>query len=135
MPSAAPGGGLGGASHGTLSLRGHLISSSRVRARGGGSRALFAFFVFFLVLCLGQSVVVMGVVCLMVAPFWAVKTVGIFSLVAQRFPFGAASAEYGPWGSVSSKLVPTGWSGTVANVLLVIPLLMNVSPCRSTVTP
>ena len=46
---------------------------------------------------------------------------------AQRFPF-AASAEYWPSGSVSSKL-PTGTSGTVLNVLDVIPaLLMNV--CR-----
>ena len=51
---------------------------------------------------------------------------GIVSFALHRFPF-AASAEYGPWGKVSSKL-PTGWSGTALNVLLVMPaLLMNVS--------
>ena len=52
----------------------------------------------------------------------------------QRLPL-AARAEYLPSGSVSSKLV-TGWSGTVLNVLLVIPaLLMNVLPVRTIFTP
>ena len=69
-----------------------------------------------------------------VCPFCAVKVVGMVSFVLQRLPF-AASAEFGPWGSVSLKLV-TGWSGMVRNVLLVIPcLLMNVSPCRFIVIP
>jgi len=40
-----------------------------------------------------------------------------------------------PSGDVSSKLT-TGASGIVRNVLLVIPALsMNVSPCKSSVTP
>ena len=63
------------------------------------------------------------------APFCATNSVGIFSLLwaAQRFPF-AASAEYGPSGRYSSNVL-TGTSGTVLNVLLVIPaLLMNVLP-------
>jgi len=52
----------------------------------------------------------------------------------HRLPL-AASAEYGPSGSVSSKLV-TGWSGTVLNVELVIPAgLMYVLPVRTIVTP
>ena len=77
---------------------------------------------------------VTGVDWWIVIPFCAVNAVGIISLLLQRFPL-AASAEYLPSGSVSSKL-PTGASGTVRNVLLVIPaLLMNVSPCRSSVTP
>ena len=60
-------------------------------------------------------------------------TVTVF-VSAHRFPF-AASAEYLPSGNVSSKL-PTGASGTVLNVLDVIPaLLMNVVPTRSIVTP
>ena len=68
------------------------------------------------------------------APFWATNSVGIVSFDVQRLPF-AARAEYLPSGSVSSKLV-TGWSGTVWNVLEVIPaLLMNVEPTRSIVTP
>ena len=47
----------------------------------------------------------------------------------------AASALNGPSGSFNSKLV-IGTSGTLRNVLLVIPaLLMNVSPCKNTVTP
>src|SRR6185437_208277 len=91
----------------------------------------FAFFAFFV---LGQPVTLIGVDCLMTIPFCASNRVGIFSLVLQRFPL-AASAEYLPCGSVSSKL-PTGASGTVWNVLLVMPaLLMNVSPCKSSVTP
>lgn len=43
----------------------------------------------------------------------------IVRLLAHRST-GAASALLGPWGSVSWKLV-TGWSGTVLNVLLVMP--------------
>ena len=62
------------------------------------------------------------------------NSVGITSLLLQRFVF-AVSAAYGPWGSVNSN-VPTGTSGIVLNVLLVIPaLLMNVEPTRSTVAP
>jgi hypothetical protein len=55
------------------------------------------------------------------------------SLVLQRLPL-AANAEYGPWGSVSSKVLK-GAAGTVLKVLLVMPLLMAVLPTRSTVTP
>ena len=116
-------------------------------------------------LALPQPVTVIGVFCLTTAPFWAVNAVGIVSeawsvvgtlrvtvllwplplivtflltstvfVRVHRLPL-AASAESLPSGSVSSKLV-TGWSGTVWNVLLVIPaLLMNVSPCRSIVKP
>ena len=81
-----------------------------------------------------QPVTPIGVDCLMTAPFCATNRVGIVSLLLQRFPF-AARAEYLPSGSVSWKL-PTGASGTVLNVLLVMPaLLMNVSPCRSSVIP
>jgi hypothetical protein len=69
--------------------------------------------------------------------FWfcgALRADGMRSLAVQRSPV-AASAEFGPCGSVSSN-VPTGTSGMVRNVELVIPSgLMNVSPCRSTVTP
>ncbi len=45
-------------------------------------------------------------------------TVTVF-VSEQTLPL-AAKAEYLPSGSVSSKLV-TGWSGTVWNVLLVMP--------------
>ena len=70
----------------------------------------------------------------MTAPFCAVNAVGIFRALLQRFPF-AANAEFLPCGSFSSKL-PTGTSGNVRNVLLVIPaLLMNVSPCSWMVVP
>src|ERR1039457_2657071 len=68
------------------------------------------------------------------APFWPTNAVGIASLLVQRLPL-AARAENLPSGSVSSN-VPTGTSGTVLNVLLVIPaLLMNVVPTRSTIVP
>lgn len=91
-------------------------------------------FVFLGVVCLVQCVVVMCVVWCIVVPFWAVNVVGMFSLWVHRLPF-AASAEFGPWGSVSSN-VPTGSSGIAGKVELVIPfLLMNVSPCRLSVTP
>ena len=89
----------------------------------------FLRFLCLFVLCLGQFVTVIGVFWLCLIPFAAMNDVGICSLVVQRFPL-AASAESGPWGSVSSN-TPTGTSGTVCNVLLVIPvLLMNVSACR-----
>ena len=75
-----------------------------------------------------------GVDWLILIPLAAMKAVGIFSLLVQRFPL-AARAESGPWGSVSSN-VPTGTSGTWRRVLLVIPfLLMNVSACNCTVVP
>ena len=122
-------------------------------------RAFLAFF------ALAQPVTLIGVFSWITAPFCAVKAVGISSdedsvsrtlrvtvfvwplavsftlcltravLVGlHRFPF-AASAENDPSGSVSSN-VPTGTSGIVWKVELVIPaLLMNVSECRSTVTP
>src|ERR1700722_6570690 len=90
---------------------------------------------FLAVLCFTQPVTPIGVFCLMVAPFWAVNAVGITSLGWQRLPL-AASAEYLPWGRLSSKL-PTGASGMVWNVLEVMFVfgLMNVSPCRFRVTP
>jgi hypothetical protein len=82
----------------------------------------------------GHPVTVIFVVSWICRPFWAVNAVGIASLLLHRFPL-AASAEYGFSGKVSSN-VPTGTSGTVLNVLLVIPaLLMNVVPTNSTVTP
>jgi hypothetical protein len=43
-------------------------------------------------LCRGQPLTPIGVDCLIVAPFWAVNAVGIFSLLLQRLPL-AASAE------------------------------------------
>jgi len=79
-------------------------------------------------------VTVIGVLWRIPMLSWAMNSVGIASLLLQRLPL-AASAENVPSGSVSSN-VPTGTSGTVLNVLLVIPaLLMNVAPTRSTVTP
>src|SRR5580693_5984588 len=60
---------------------------------------VFAFFA----LCFGQPVVVIGVVWCSSAPFCALNAVGIFKVLWQRLPF-AASAEYGPCGSFSSKL-------------------------------
>src|SRR6202035_4431032 len=86
---------------------------------------LCAFFLTFF----AQPVTLIGVDCLIVAPFCAVNAVGIFSVSLHRLP-GAANAENLPWGSVSSN-VPTGASGTVRNVLLVTPWgLMNVSACN-----
>ena len=83
---------------------------------------------------MGQPVTATFVVWLSRAPFCPTNSVGIDSLLVQRFPI-AASAEYGPWGSISSKL-ETGWSGTVLNVLEVTPvLLMKVLPTRSIVMP
>jgi hypothetical protein len=98
--------------------------------------APFAFFLgfFFTCLCFGHPVTLIGVDCLIVAPFCAVNAVGIFNVLLHRFVF-AANAEYLPCGNVSSN-VPTGASGTVRNVLLVIPaLLMNVSACNWMVVP
>ncbi len=57
------------------------------------------------------------------------NSLGIVSFCPHRLPF-AASAEYLPSGRVSSKVLK-GWSGTVLNVVEVIPaLLMNVVPTR-----
>src|SRR5271167_55442 len=85
-------------------------------------------------IAVGQPVATIFVDCLSTAPFWPTNSLGIVSLLVHRFPF-AASAEYLPSGSVSSKLL-NGASGTVLNVVLVIPaLLMNVAPTMSTVTP
>ncbi len=83
---------------------------------------------------MGQPVTAIFVLVLISAPFCPTNSVGIASFSLQKLPF-AASAENGPCGSVSSN-VPTGTSGTVLNVELVIPaLLMNVEPTRCTVTP
>jgi hypothetical protein len=65
---------------------------------------------------LTHPVTLIGVDCLMAAPFCAVNAVCIRSVLLHRFPF-AASAEYLSWGNVSSE-VPTGASGIVRNVLL-----------------
>ncbi len=83
-----------------------------------------------------QPLTAIFVVSWIAAPFWPMNSVGIVSLLAsvQRLPF-AARALYLPSGNVSVKL-ENGWSGTVLNVVLVIPdLLMNVVPTRSIVTP
>src|SRR6202034_823510 len=90
---------------------------------------------FFLAFALAQPVTLIGVDWWITAPSCPVNAVGIVSFVLQRFPF-AASAEYLPCGRFSSKLA-IGTSGTFLNVLLVILvlLLMNVEPTRSTVTP
>jgi hypothetical protein len=83
---------------------------------------------------LAQPVAVIFVDVWITAPFCPRNAVGIASFDLHRLPF-AASAENLPCGSVSSK-VPTGTSGTVLNVLLVIPAFeMNVEPTRWTVTP
>src|SRR5580698_4320567 len=57
-----------------------------------------------------QPVTLIFVDSLIFSPFWARNSVGIVSLLVQRFPL-AASAEYLPWGRFSSKL-EIGWSGT-----------------------
>ncbi len=107
--------------HGNLSAREPVAQAQPLRARP----ALRAF---------GHPVTAIVVLRRIVAVSCATNSVGIASLLLQRLPF-AASAENLPSGRVSSK-VPTGTSGTVLNVLLVIPaLLMNVVPTRSTVTP
>src|SRR5665213_1464455 len=94
--------------------------------------ALPFFFVAFL--CFGQPVTAIFVLSWISAPFCPTKAVGIASFDLQRVPL-AARAEYLPSGSVNSKL-PTGTSGTVLNVELVIPAFeMNVVPTRSTVVP
>ena len=68
------------------------------------------------------------------APFCATNSVGIVSFLGHRLP-SVVSAEYGPSGRFSSKL-PTGASGTVLNVLLVIPVFADERvPTRSIVTP
>ena len=82
----------------------------------------------------GQPVTSMWVSWLISAPFWRDEFCRHreFALaeVAVRCQGGVLAL-----GEVSSKL-PKGTSGTVLNVLLVIPaLLMNVSPTSSTVTP
>ncbi len=82
---------------------------------------------FFTLLAFGQPVTLIFVDWWITAPFCATNSVGIFNppLTVHKFAF-AVSAEYFPWGSVSSNVL-TGASGTVLNVLLVIPaLLMNV---------
>jgi len=63
-------------------------------------------------------VTVIGVFCLITAPFCAVNAVGIRKRAEQRSPT-AASAESGPCGSVRWN-VPSGRSATKQNVLLVI---------------
>src|SRR6202167_1926833 len=94
----------------------------------------FFFVVFFAFFAFGQPVTAIFVLCLIAAPFCATNSVGIVSLLVHRSPF-AASAEYLPSGRYSSNVL-TGTSGTVLNVLEVIPaLLMNVVPVRSTLTP
>src|ERR1700730_16957770 len=100
---------------------------------------LFFFFVFFL--AFGQPRSAIFVLCLITAPFWPVIVVGISSLAAalQRLYLALAgrltvSAECGPSGRLSSKLV-IGTSGTLAKVLLVMPLAMWTLPVRSTRTP
>lgn len=65
-----------------------------------------------------QPVTAIGVDRLTTAPFCATNRVGIVSVWVHRSRL-AASAEYGPSGNVNSKL-PTGASGTVLNVELVI---------------
>jgi hypothetical protein len=86
-----------------------------------------------LFLCFGQLVGVIGVFWWMIVLFCAVMVVGIVSLVVQGLPL-VASAEYRPWGRVSLNVV-TGWSGIVRRVLLVMPLLMNVSAFSWMVMP
>ena len=81
-----------------------------------------------------QSVTSMWVSWLRVAPFCPTNAVGMSRFCWQRLPL-AASAEYLPSGSVSSK-VSNGTSGVEANVEDVMPaLLMNVSPTSLIVTP
>ena len=67
------------------------------------------------------------------APLCAAIVVGTVSAFEQRPP-SAVSAEWGPTGSVSTKL-ETGTSGIAANVELVIPFVIFVLPVRITVTP
>src|SRR6478609_4269341 len=59
--------------------------------------------------------------------------VGMNSFCLHRFP-NAASAEYLPVGSFTSKL-DTGTSGMAAKLEVVMPLAMFVLPTRITVTP
>src|ERR1700683_1333402 len=90
---------------------------------------------------LAQPVTVMGVSSWISRPFWALKRVGIFRFWPQKLPFAlagrfASNSENGPAGIVTS-IDSNGVSGVLRNVALVTPVLpaMNVSPCRSTVTP
>src|ERR1700722_11463043 len=120
-----------------MSPLGMTLERARLAVGKPAGRALIYFFLCLrlaFVFVLGffafvQPVTVIGVLSCISAPFCPSNAVGIFSVLLHKLPL-AARAESEPSGSVSSKL-PTGASGTVAKVLLVIPaLLMNVSPCR-----
>src|SRR6185437_3063149 len=117
--------------------RGVLARRQFLRAArlGVGQRRFLPFFFALRALCLRQPVGEIWVLVWMTAPFCATNEVGIVSfVVVQRFLL-AANAESWPWGRSSSK-VPTGTSGIVLKVLLVMPaLLMNVEPIRCTVAP
>src|ERR1700720_414217 len=84
-------------------------------------------------LTLGHPETEIFVFCLITLPFCAVIAVGMTSDCLHRLPF-AVSAEFGPVGSLSSKL-DTGTSGTVAKLEVVMPFVMFVLPTRITVTP
>src|SRR6202167_3532688 len=112
----------------------HLLALPWPALRDPFALVFFFFFVFFAFFAFGQFATAIFVLCLIVAPFCATNSVGIVSLLVHRSPF-AASAEYFPSGKYSSNEL-TGTSGTVLNMLEVIPaLLMNVVPVRSTLTP
>src|SRR5437879_288142 len=80
-----------------------------------------------------QPAAAIRVLCAIRAPFWPVIVVGMISGWAHMFPF-AVSSECGPLGSVSEKL-DTGTSGSVANVVVVMPPLISVLPTRIVRTP
>src|SRR4029077_8089793 len=92
------------------------------------------FFAFFLTFVLGQPVTPIFVVWLITAPFWAVRVVGIVSFCAHMLFFAftgmsVARTECGPCGkTVTNELI--GASGTLLNVLVVMPCLMFVLPSR-----
>jgi hypothetical protein len=110
------------------------LRTARARLACLALPAPLAFAAFFAFLAWGQPVTWIGVLSFNCAPSCAINEDGNLNLCLQRSPF-AASAEYGPSGRDSSKLV-TCTSGTFVNVELVIPaLLMNVSPTRSIRTP
>jgi len=79
------------------------------------------------------------VVWVMTAPFCAVIVVGIVSFCAHMLFFALAGmfvarTEWGPCGNVvTNELI--GASGTLLNVLVVIPFLMFVLPSRYSVMP
>src|SRR4029077_3909045 len=85
-------------------------------------------------LALGQPVTPIFVVWLMTAPFWAVRVVGIVSFCEHMLFFAftgmsVARTEWGPCGNtVTNELI--GASGTLLNVLVVMPFLMFVLPSR-----